>query len=104
MAERDAKGRFVKGVSGNPGGRKASELSVWQLIDEAVTREDWLEIINRLLIRARRGDLKAIDMLLDRRFGKPVQTNLLGGEGGGPIQVEQYQRALDMIYGQGRDE
>lgn len=61
------------------------ETSVSALIDAAVTVEDWQAIIATLANRARRGDLKAIEMLLDRRFGKPVQQNLIGNLDGTPL-------------------
>jgi hypothetical protein len=80
MAARDASGKFIKGESGNPGGRPASELSITALIDSAVTREDWDFIIKQLLKQARRGNLKAIEMLMDRRFGKPAQQLQHSGE------------------------
>ena len=81
MTERDAKGRFIKGESGNPGGRTAG-LSITALIDAAVLPADWNKIINELLRRALRGDIKAIEMLMDRRFGKAMQrSEITGAEG-----------------------
>lgn len=76
MTDRDPNsGKFVAGNRANPGGRPRTDLVLSALIDEAVTLEDWKFIIGELKKRARRGDLKAIEMLMDRRFGKPVQTN-----------------------------
>lgn len=85
MTDRGPDGRFLKGSSPNPGGRPKSDLSITALIDEAVTADDWKEIITVLFKRAKRGDLKAIEMLLDRRFGKPVQQNNIAGADGGSI-------------------
>ena len=73
MTDRDVNGRFKPGISGNPEGKKKDSLSVSALIDEAVTPDDWKFIIQQLLKRAKRGDLKAIEMLMDRRFGKALQ-------------------------------
>lgn len=87
MQERDEKGKFTKGTSGNPGGRPKSELSITALIDDAVTPADWDFIFKQLLKMARRGNLKAIEMLMDRRFGKAQQRTELTGEGGGPVQT-----------------
>ena len=84
---RDAKGRYCKGESGNPGGRSASDISISALIDAAVSKEDWDFIFKTLLKMARRGNLKAIEILLDRRFGKAVQTNEHTGKDGGPIVI-----------------
>ena len=81
-------GKFVKGNKANPGGRKRSDLSISALIDAVVTEADWMFIIGTLKKRARRGDIKAIDMLLDRRFGKAMQPLQHSGEGGGAIRIE----------------
>lgn len=80
MVARDERGKFTKGQSGNPGGRPKGELSITALIDNAVTEADWQFIIGQLLKQGRRGNLKAIEMLMDRRFGKPTQTNEIKGE------------------------
>ena len=85
MAIRDpATGKFVKGTSGNPGGRPKG-LSITALIDNAICESDWLFILDVLLRKARRGDVKAIDMLLDRRFGKAMQP--ITGKDGSPLGV-----------------
>lgn len=73
MTDRDASGKFIKGKSGNPGGRQKGELSISALIDSAVSETDWMFIVDVLLRMARRGNLKAIEMLMDRRFGKAIQ-------------------------------
>jgi hypothetical protein len=78
MTDQDPKsGRFVKGNKANPGGHKRTDLSISALIDNAVTEADWLFIIGNLRTKARRGDVKAIEMLMDRRFGKAV-TQIAG--------------------------
>lgn len=88
MTDRDPNsGKFVKGVSGNPGGRPKSDISITALIDAAVTEADWKFIIAALLKKARRGDVKATEMLMDRRFGKPVQQTQLSGAGGEALSV-----------------
>jgi hypothetical protein len=74
MTDRDASGKFVAGNKANPGGKiKRTDLTITALIDSVVTDDDWKFIIETLLKRARRGDNKAIEMLLDRRFGKAMQ-------------------------------
>ena len=87
MTDRDASGKFVKGNNANPGGRPKSDLSITALIDAAVNEDDWKFIIAALLKKARRGDHKAIEMLLDRRFGRPVQQNQLTGADGGAVAI-----------------
>lgn len=80
VAKRDpTTGKFVKGESGNPGGRPKG-LSITALIDKAICENDWVRIIETLFSKANRGDLKAIEMLMDRRFGKPGQP-ITDGDG-----------------------
>lgn len=55
------------------------------MIDKAVTLEDWSIVLEKVLQKAKYGDLRAIELLLDRRFGKPVQQNELTGKGGSPL-------------------
>ena len=75
MTDQDpSTGRFVKGNKANPGGRVRSDLSITTLIDKAVSDADWDFIIKQMLKQARRGNLKAIEMLMDRRFGKAIQA------------------------------
>lgn len=88
MVARNEKGQFIKGESGNPGGRPVGSLSITALIDEAVTAEDWKLIIGELKKRAKRGDLKATEMLMDRRFGKAAQAIDQNNSGSVKIIVE----------------
>lgn len=84
--QRDAKGHWLPGQgSANPGGRKASG-SIRKMIDAVVCDEDWQKLIQVLYKKAMKGDLKAIEILLDRRFGKPTQP-ITGDDEGGTIRV-----------------
>lgn len=86
MAKRDpTTGKFVKGESGNPGGRTKG-VSITALIDKAISENDWVKIISTLFTKANRGDLKAIEMLMDRRFGKPGQP--ITGEDGKSLKIK----------------
>jgi hypothetical protein len=89
MTDRDPQsGKFLPGNKANPGGRPRNDLVISALIDEVVKPDDWRFIIGELKKRARRGDVKATEMLMDRRFGKAIQAVEHGGEGGGPIRIE----------------
>ena len=88
MTDRDASGKFTKGNKANPGGRPRTDLSISALIDKVVSEDDWVFIIDVLLKRARRGDNKAIEMLMDRRFGRAIQPSEISGKGGSAINLK----------------
>ncbi len=80
-------GRFQKGQSGNPAGKPKGARHFSTLIREAITRvaedtgtSDDKEIVKALVEKAKKGDLKAIDTVLDRVDGKAEQTINLEGE------------------------
>lgn len=81
-ANRDAAGRFVKGVSGNPSGRKAVPENIRMALTELVPEA--IEVKKRILRdKSASLDLKnrVADSVLDRVYGKPTavsETN--GGE------------------------
>ena len=83
--QRDAKGRWLPGSVPNPNGRHMCG-SIRKMIDAVVCDDDWMKIIKVLYARAMKGELKAIEMHLDRRFGKPTQP-IAGDDDGGVIQV-----------------
>lgn len=74
-AARDAHGRFVKGTSGNPGGRPAIPEGQKELLRDLVPAA--LEIKRKILLddNAPLTLRNAVaDSVLDRVYGKPVQT------------------------------
>lgn len=88
---------FPKGVSGNPNGRpKGVENSKTRLLRllELVTKvrnpvtgeEEEFSIAEQLdmqiIAKARKGDLKAYEILLDRLEGKPKQSSEVDVKGG----------------------
>ena len=70
--KRDVKGRFVKGVSGNPGGRPKDFLS--QALRAAWTDEDIKRLGAVVKALALSGNLEAVKMSLDRFEGKAPQS------------------------------
>jgi hypothetical protein len=75
------------GESGNPTGKKKGTRHFSTLIREAITKvatdtgtSDDKEIVRALVEKAKAGDLKAVDMVLDRVDGKAEETINLDGE------------------------
>lgn len=79
---------FVKGQSGNPGGRPKENAEV-----VALARQHGPEAVNKLVELMRGDDPRvasaAATAILDRGFGKPAQSVTVGGEEGGePIKIK----------------
>ena len=74
-----ATGRFLPGHNmpgpGNPGQKRMAEIRGIML--EVVTPADMTEMIRKIVSMAKRGDLTATKLLLDRLFGKPPQSMTL---------------------------
>jgi len=88
MDERDEKGRFRKGVSGNPGGRPIDQTKYLKKIDTTMSLKEWREIVQQAIHQAKRGDAKARAWLGDYLAGKPAQRTEVTGADGGAIVVE----------------
>jgi len=72
---RDAKGRFVKGHSGNPNGngRKSDEQLWLQRLRDCVTPTDFEQMIRVAMSRAKAGDAGMLRLLLSYLIGQPTQ-------------------------------
>jgi hypothetical protein len=88
MVPRDDKGRFPKGISGNPAGRKKRQVEddFMRLLAGAVSTKDWREICDKAIAQAKAGDAVARKWLGDYLIGAPVQRMEHSGMEGGPIQ------------------
>lgn len=74
-AMRSAKGQFVKGVSGNPGGRIREVTQVMELAREYTT--DAIDALKNVLKSADSppaAKVSAATVILDRGWGKPKET------------------------------
>ena len=67
---------WVKGVSGNPGGRPKKGFAIADMIRAKVTDEDWDDILQATVEQAKKGDKAARDYLSNRRDGMPRQTQI----------------------------
>lgn len=70
---------FKKGETGNPNGRPRKLPSIDKLLIEVLGDEDddnseAYAILRALATKAKKGDTKAAEILLDRAFGKAKQT------------------------------
>lgn len=60
MAERDMNGKFAKGNAGGPGRpRRQIEQDYLAAFSEAITLDDWKEIIEKAVGQAKEGDARA---------------------------------------------
>ena len=84
---RDKRGRFQKGESANPGGRPKADFNLLAIMDECITADDYRAAFNALKPKFRRGEIKVVELVLDRRFGKAMQKNEHTGADGGALEV-----------------
>lgn len=72
--------RWKKGESGNPNGRPRKLPDLQELLADVLgqqTKEGMTageEILRAMHARAKKGDVRAAELLLDRAYGKPKQT------------------------------
>ena len=87
---RDDKGRFPKGVSGNPKGRpkRQREIEYYHILETTVSKDDWTAIITKAIEQAKRGDHVARKWLSDYLIGPQVERKELTGGNGGPLTVK----------------
>lgn len=94
---RDDKGRFPKGVSGNPlgrpQGRKNEIVRLKQDLEIAIRQhvkaESVKDIINKMVNKARNGDVAAAKLILDKVLSNAREVeDTPGGEGGYKIVIE----------------
>ena len=73
--QRDEKGRFIKGHSGNPTGRmpKDREVKFYDLTVSAVSEDEWVKVVKTAVRLAIKGDAQARKWLSDHLIGLPQQ-------------------------------
>ena len=90
MAERDAKGRFAPGVSGNPKGRKPREIerAYLDIVRKVVTDKVFEEGVEVAVAQFLNGDPVARKWLSDILLGTPLQRIEASGVNGLPLQTK----------------
>ena len=87
-ADRDEKGRFVPGVSGNPLGRRP-QYKVVQDLARSHTVAAITTLVEVMIGRQYTGAerVRAAQLILDRGWGKPETRLELTGADAGPIEI-----------------
>ena len=94
VATRDARGRFVKGVSGNPQGKAVGTRNratlLRESIDEALLDEiteggEFIKVLEAVLRKAKEGDIQAAKLIL--KDIAALRDDKSKGSGGKFIQV-----------------
>lgn len=76
--------QFKPGQSGNPKGRprklRALDDLLVEVLGDGVEKDEAKAIIQALVRKAKAGDVKAAEIILDRGYGKPKQHIEVEGE------------------------
>ena len=80
---RDEKGQYLKGYSGNPGGRPKNTLTTIlkeRMIEDVLIDDKWLTtadlIVDQAIKLALKGDMQAIKWIFERVGGRPIPMRL----------------------------
>ena len=93
---RDEKGKFVKGHPGM-GGRKpkSHEEKVLEAVSRACSPADIQAIMEKLVSKAKTGNIQAAKIVLAYAIGMPVQKTEITGAGGGPVEIREIEVVKD---------
>ena len=72
---RASNGQFGKGNPGGPGNPRAKTVAILRsMLLDAVTENDIRAVVQMLVAKAKDGDIPAARELLNRIFGKPINS------------------------------
>jgi len=72
--DRDTNGQFKKGWNGGPGRpRLDAEQKYLRTLHRSLLQRDVREIIKKLIVKAKAGNIQAAKLLLEYAVGKPMQ-------------------------------
>lgn len=71
--------KFKKGQTGNPNGRPKKLPALDKLLSDK-SDQDYEAVIEAIFARAKKGDMKAAELLLNRAYGKPKDNEGLPTE------------------------
>jgi hypothetical protein len=94
---RDAKGRILKGHTGNSGGLTSEQRAARDALGKWLCEEPQVEAgKTAYLDQLRKGNTAILIDWMNRTAGKPKEHIELAGEGGGPVRVTTFDlRRLD---------
>lgn len=95
------KGQFVKGVSGNPGGRMGYRAKAERMLEEEAKDSDVKVILRKLINQAKLGKPWAIEMLLKRLL---PPTERRENETVEPASLEALEQRLGVLFKQLEEE
>jgi len=103
IVKRNDRGQFMKGTSGNKGGRSSMKSGYIALLKAAVTPAKWKKIINACVQQAIEGDRYARSFLADYVIGRPQQYVELSAVGDSVSKsgfITEYEEAAIRVYGE----
>lgn len=95
MVQRDEKGLFLPGSTGNPKGRpkKKTEDRVFDMLSEKMDDERLSNVLEALIDGAEKGEYRKLELLMAYLAGKPLQRVEHTGDNPISEKFEEWKRA-----------
>ena len=72
--------QFKPGKSGNPKGRPKALPGINKMLTEVITEDARRSILKMLVAQAKKGNMRAIELVLDRLYGRVQQQTEVSGK------------------------